>query len=180
MRISDTAVAELAGRHRQFLDFLAPRVESRDQAQEILQAAFLKAVEKGGSLRVEESAVAWFYRLLRNALVDHYRHRDAERRALERHPDGAMGDAGFEEEIERATCRCVLSVLDDVKPEYAYLLRRVDVEGEGIGDVARGLRLSPGNARVRLHRARVALRRLVELVCRTCATHGCFDCTCRV
>jgi RNA polymerase sigma-70 factor (ECF subfamily) len=179
--MSDTSLAWLASRHRQFLDFLTPRVGSREQAEEILQTAFLKAVEKGASLRLEESAVAWFYRLLRNTLVDHYRHQDAEHRALRaRHAHDATGEAGFDSEIERAACRCVLSVLDDVKPEHAALLRRVDVEGEAIGDVARASGLSAGTARVRLHRARAALRRQIKLVCRTCATHGCFDCTCRV
>ncbi|HEX9705707.1 MAG TPA: RNA polymerase sigma factor [Gemmatimonadales bacterium] len=178
--MSDTPLARLAGRHRQFLDFLTPRVGSRDQAEEILQTAFLKAVEKGASLRHEESAVAWSYRVLRNALVDHYRHQDAEHRALERHAHDSTGGAGLDAETEQAACRCVLSVLDDVKPEQAALLRRVDIGGEAIGDVARASGLSAGTARVRLHRAHAALRRQVELVCRTCATHGCFDCTCRV
>ena len=40
------------------LAFLAARVGSRDVAEEILQAAFVRAVEKGGSIREAESAVA--------------------------------------------------------------------------------------------------------------------------
>jgi RNA polymerase sigma-70 factor (ECF subfamily) len=33
--------------------------------------------------------------------------------------------------------------------------------------------------RVRLHRARRALGRQLTLSCRTCAEHGCFDCSCQ-
>ncbi|MGZ7100373.1 MAG: RNA polymerase sigma factor, partial [Candidatus Angelobacter sp.] len=35
------------------------------------------------------------------------------------------------------------------------------------------------NAAVRVHRARKALRRQVELPCGTCAEHGCLDCHCQ-
>ena len=39
--------------------------------------------------------------------------------------------------------------------------------------------MSQNNASVRLFRAREALRRQVVRCCRTCADHGCVDCTCR-
>ena len=60
----------LVASHREFLAFLEPRLPSRALAEEILQSAFVRAMEKGGALRDEESAVAWFYRVLRNALID--------------------------------------------------------------------------------------------------------------
>ncbi len=74
----------LVDNHRQFLAFLERRVESRADAEDILQDAFVRGLEKGGQLRDGESAVAWFYRLLRNAVVDHYRRRGAAGRALGR------------------------------------------------------------------------------------------------
>ena len=80
--LTPEVVDVLVERRRRFLQFLEPRVGSRAVAEELLQAAFVKVVERGSELRDGESAVAWFYRLLRNALVDFYRHRDAERRAI--------------------------------------------------------------------------------------------------
>jgi predicted RNA polymerase sigma factor len=41
--------ATLIASHRLFLSFLEQRVESLDAAEEILQAALAKAVEKGGA-----------------------------------------------------------------------------------------------------------------------------------
>ena len=38
--------------------------------------------------------------------------------------------------------------------------------------------LTPGNAGVRVFRAREALRKQVVRSCGTCAEHGCLDCTC--
>jgi RNA polymerase sigma-70 factor (ECF subfamily) len=59
-------------------------VGSREAAEDILQEAFVRGMGRADALREDESAVAWFYRLLRNAVVDHYRRRGAEERALAR------------------------------------------------------------------------------------------------
>lgn len=64
---ADGVLKRLVDNHRRFLAFLIPRVR-----EEILQSAFVRATEKQATIRDDESAVAWFYRLLRNALVDYY------------------------------------------------------------------------------------------------------------
>jgi len=73
MPISATALQRLSENHRQFLRFIERRVGSREAAEDILQDAFVRGLEKGGMLRNEESVVAWFYRVLRNGIVDYYR-----------------------------------------------------------------------------------------------------------
>src|SRR4249920_3664113 len=81
--LSPAAIQRLVDSHRQFLSFLQRRVESREVAEDILQSAFVRGLERGAEVRDEESAVAWFYRVLRNATIDHYRHRGSTDRALE-------------------------------------------------------------------------------------------------
>jgi hypothetical protein len=49
-----------------------------------------------------------------------------------------------------------------------------------VKDYAAEAGISSSNAGVRVFRAREALRRQVVLSCGTCATHGCFDCSCGV
>jgi len=44
--------------------------------------------------------------------------------------------------------------------------------------VAKELGITPNNLKVRRHRARQQLRERLEEVCRTCAKHGCLDCSC--
>ena len=58
------------------------------------------------------------------------------------------------------------------------VFRRVDLEGEAVNGAAQAIGITPNNAGVRLHRARKALLREVQRSCRTCATHGCLDCSC--
>lgn len=168
----------LVANHRQFLAFLEKRTANREDAEDMLQAAFVRALEKGGDVRDQESAVAWFYRLLRNALVDYYRHRGAAQRALE--VEQGSGESMVEDpELWNEVCRCVGELLPAIKPEYRELVRKVDLEDVSVADAARQIGISPNNASVRLHRARQALLKEVQRSCRTCADHGCLDCTCR-
>lgn len=169
----------LVENHARFLAFLERRVGSREVAEEILQEAFVRGIDRGGSLRAGESATAWFYRLLRNALVDHFRRRGAERRALdalaeEPEPVEAAPDA----ELLGTVCACVGSLVGTLKESYAEALRRVDLEGASVQSYASEAGITPNNAGVRLHRAREALRKQVMQSCGTCATHGCLDCHC--
>jgi RNA polymerase sigma factor (sigma-70 family) len=175
---ANPALQALLDNRRRFLDFLERRLGSRADAEDVLQGAFLRAVERGGDLRRGESAVAWIYRLLRHAIVDRRRAEAARGRALEAHAHQASAGGDAEAELRQEACRCVLALLPTLRAEYGHLLRRVDLEGEAVPQVARDLGLTANNAGVRLHRARRALLREVERTCRTCATQGCLDCHC--
>lgn len=175
--VSPAVARILATERARFVGFLEKRVGSRAAAEEILQDSLLKAIEKAGGIRDEERAVAWFYRVLRNAVSDWRAARGAER-AREGGDAAELAD-DLAAEAERELCQCVLSLAATLKPEYAEALRLVDVEELPIAELAASAGVTANNARVRLHRAREALRRSVELTCRTCAEHGCVDCTCR-
>jgi RNA polymerase sigma factor (sigma-70 family) len=171
--LSDT----LAEHHRRFLDFLVRRVGSEVLAEDILQDAYAKSIEKADSIRDNESVVAWFYQLLRNAVVDHYRRAGTEKKAraeLER-----ASDAHYEPELRDNVCTCVSAILPSLKPEYAEIVADVELRDRSIAEVAQEKGLTANNATVRLHRARSALRRRLIEVCGACSTHGCVDCTCR-
>src|SRR5262245_41042166 len=116
---SATAVlaAVLAGRE-QFLGFLERRMGGREAAEEILQAAYLKALERGATVEQEQSAVAWFYRLLRNAMIDHRRRRVIEERAIEQHRQEVQHETEIEDEpLHAAVCGCVKAIIPTLKPE---------------------------------------------------------------
>jgi RNA polymerase sigma-70 factor (ECF subfamily) len=120
-------IESLVQNHRRFLSFLERRVGSPALAEELLQSAYVRTLEKGGELQEGEGAVAWFYRLLRNALVDHYRRSAAESRALEREAQEAS--EAVEPELKQAICACIHDLLPALKPEYAELVRQVDLGG---------------------------------------------------
>lgn len=162
------------------LPCLRPKAcRSKEAAEDILQAAFVKSIEKGDSVRDEESVVAWFYRMLRNAIIDYYRHRASSERTaeslvhqLETHQEP---DDVFKGEI----CRCVLGLLESIKPEYRQAIETVDLKEGSLNDLAGTAGITSNNAAVRVHRAREALRKQVTVACGVCATHGCLDCHCQ-
>lgn len=169
----------LVDNHARFLEFLEKRVGRRDIAEEILQDAFVKSLEKGASLRETESVVAWFYRMLRNALADRARRRDAESRALERAAlEPIEEERALDDGIMGTVCQCVYGLLDTLKPDYAAIVRHVDVDGLPVAAFAEAEGITPNNASVRLFRAREALREQLVKCCGTCTEHGCFDCQC--
>jgi len=173
------AILALVESHRRFLAFLERRTGSRDEAEEILQQAFVKGIERAGEIRDEERAVAWFYRLLRNALADRWRERAVERRGealLARELADAVQPAP---EIANQLCLCFEPLLPTLKREHETILRRVDLEGMRPVEFATRNGITPNNAMVRLHRARRALRERLKGACRTCAEHGCLDCSCK-
>ena len=169
----------LVANHRHFLAFLERRVGSRAVAEDLLQDAFVRGIDRLPTLRRPEAATAWFYRALRNALVDHYRRQGAESRALAAAAlEGAVQADGDDEELHRLACSCIGELVNTLRPEYASAIRRVELEGVAVRDYAGEAGITPNNAAVRLHRARESLRRQVARSCGTCAEHGCEDCTC--
>jgi len=176
--LSSDTVATLVGNHREFLAFLQKRVGDRAVAEDILQEAFVRGLPKLESLQQEESAVAWFYRLLRNAVIDHYRRRAAGDRKLEAFATELEQHVEPEAEVRGVVCRCVGSLASTLKPEYAEALQRVELDGLAVKDYAQEAGITGNNAAVRVFRAREALRKQVTRSCGTCAEHGCLDCTC--
>ncbi len=175
--LSPEAVAQLVKGHKQFLAFLERRVESRAVAEDILQTAFTRGLERGAGVD-DEKVVAWFYRVLRNAVIDHYRQRSIAERAMEawarEFPDAQEPEAELQQEI----CQCLSSLLETLKPEYRQALQIVDLQEGTLKDLAQQSGITAENAAVRVHRARAALRRRIEQACGTCSVHGCLDCSC--
>ncbi|HET9751549.1 MAG TPA: sigma-70 family RNA polymerase sigma factor [Myxococcales bacterium] len=170
-------LAALAGQRRAFLSFLERRVGHREVAEDVLQEAFARSLDKL-PLESEESAVAWFYRVLRNAVIDHYRRSGSSERALAALSEKLDREVPVALDERDAVCRCVSRLSETMKPEYALALRRIDVDGVPVQEFAAEAGITPNNARVRVFRARETLRKRVVRWCGSCAERGCVDCTC--
>jgi RNA polymerase sigma-70 factor (ECF subfamily) len=173
---SAQVVATLVANHRAFLAFVERRVGNRDVAEEILQNAFVKNVEKFDT--VKETAIGWFYRVLRNAITDQHRRKAVADKRLESYASETAAIEDQDDELHRTVCKCVGELASTLKPEYAEALQRIEIDGVAVKDYADQVGISTSNAGVRVFRAREALRKQVARSCGTCADHGCLDCTC--
>lgn len=175
-RLPDPTLLErLVAERHQFLGFLQRRLGDRALAEDILQEAFARSATKLQQIDDRESAVAWFYRVLRNAVIDYRRRSAAAQRKLEQLEHEL---AGNEPELHGAVCQCVSGVARSLKPEYAQALQAVEVDGTAVKDFAAAAGISASNAAVRVFRARDALRRELARCCGSCADDGCRDCSC--
>lgn len=166
--------ALVASRAR-FVAFVQKRIDDPFLAEDIVQESLLKAIRSAPPLDDNERLTAWFYRVLNNAIVDTYRRRGVEkRRVTHEMPEVAEPDA----EEERNICACFQDLLPSLKPEYAEIISRLDLDGETPEAAAASLGITPNNLKVRRHRARQALRQRLEETCRMCAQGHCLDCDC--
>ncbi len=175
-------VRALTNEHARFLRFIRSRLGADGEAEDLLQNSLLRALQRGDELRRSERAVAWFYRVLRNAIADHYREKKSDHAAVEQlvmeisasGADGATPPADW----EAAVCACFRGLLRTLKPRYAEVLRRIDLEGESKAAVAKALKIRVATMDVVLHRARRALRERLEIFCGACSREQCLACAC--
>ena len=177
--VPQQALMKLIESRTRFLDFLRKRTDCAETAEDLLQNAFLKSLEKGGDIRDEESIVAWFYRVLRNSVADYYRQIGRNNHELggtladlDRHSTGTA-------EPQTQICECIHPLLETLKVEYREALRTIDLGDGSLADLASRAGITEGNAAVRIHRARDAMRKQVRLACGVCAEHHCVNCDCK-
>lgn len=171
--------AKLVAHHHDFLRFLIRRLGDASLAEEVLQEFYLRVVRRAATLRQSDSVLAWLYKVLRSTLIDHHRRETARRR---RESDFALlhalthGDG--DEEPAGRDYKCLYEVLPTLRPGYLDVLRRVDLCGAPPRKVAAELGIGANTVRVRLHRARQALKRALIQHCGDRAGRKCGDCAC--
>lgn len=166
------------------LSFLRKQGVDDGVAQDLFQQSVLRAVEHQSSLRRREDAVAWFYSILRHALVDYLRKRAVESRGKKAYSEALIhsghGKVSPVEEVAANPCCCAYAILPSLRPSHAELIRRIDLGGESSKTVAQDLAMTRNNVRVRLHRARQVLRARLVAFCGRCCERDCRDCMCDV
>lgn len=165
----------LADQRARFLSFIRRRIESPEIAEDILQTSYLRAAEHIAELRDPARSIAWFYRLLRNAIIDHYRRSATSAKVL---ADESPLNSPAEPVRHANTCPCATRELAHLNKNYAHALEEVEMQGFSVQSFAATEKISPGTASVRLHRARKALAARLQAICGSCSGTGCFDCTC--
>ena len=160
----------------EFVGFARRRINNPELAADAVQDSLLKALRAADQIRDEENAKAWFYRILRRTIIDLYRRRDARDRALSEIEREVNSPPDVDE--ERIVCACMERLLPRMTPQYADLIRQLDLNEESPDAVAAGLGITKNNLNVRIHRARQQLKQRLEENCRVCAKHGCLDCHC--
>jgi RNA polymerase sigma factor (sigma-70 family) len=176
--IEEAVIVALREGHREFLRFLGRRTRNIDEAEDILQDFYLKAIRSARTIKEPGTLKGWLAQVLRRTLIDYYRRASVRKTARQR-LESAEGSAMLiDDDAERAVCNCLYRLLPAMPAEYSQLIWQVDLLGQPRSKVAKRFGISANNLEVRLHRARRALREALTRSCTTCPTQGFWNCAC--
>jgi RNA polymerase sigma-70 factor (ECF subfamily) len=135
-------------------------LRNREDAEEAVQEALIRAWRSRDSCRSQASRLAWLVQITRNEALRLAERR--QRRQASEIPDdtpdshaSAAADTGIDRTIDSVATEQALRVL---RPEERTLIHLRYVEDLTQGQVAARLGVPEGTVKVRLHRARARLR----------------------
>ncbi len=167
------AYRELVRRYeRPIFSLIYRMVRNREQAEDLSQETFVKALNAIESYRPEYKFSSWIFKIANNVAIDHLRRRELETLSLDGSPHaltpeaiqasalqlGDRQETALEEleakelggEIERA--------IAGLRPEYRTCILLRHVEGRPYEEIATMLGLPLGTVKTYIHRARGELR----------------------
>lgn len=166
--------------------FAAGRVRDHAIAHDLVQETFLAAIKAREKFAGRSSERTWLFGILRNKITDYYRKQGREvlledLGAVLPEEEGAFGSGGpakdgwvaklapkawetpeeslVSKEFQEILKRCLSALPERVA--RVFWLREVD--GVASEEICKDLEVSPNNVWVMLHRARMGLRRCLEV-----------------
>ena len=152
-------------------------VQDASLAEDLTQDAFLRAQQAWGTFRGEAPERIWLLRITRNVCLDYLRSPRSRARdmiSLESGPDAAPGaelvgkepPLSVEQAVRQAEMTgCVQEFVLSLPETLRTPLILHDVEGFTNAEIAQVLACSLDAAKMRLHRARARLRKMMEAHC---------------
>ncbi len=171
------AYRELVRRYeRPIFSLIYRMVRNREQAEDLSQETFVKALNAIESYRPEYKFSSWIFKIANNVSIDHLRRRELDTLSLDGSPHaltpeaiqasalqlGDRQETALEEleakelggEIERA--------IATLRPEYRSCILLRHVEGRPYEEIATMLDLPLGTVKTYIHRARSELRQALS------------------
>lgn len=137
-------------------------LQNPDDADDLVQDAFLRALERISTFDVSRAFEPWFTRLLVNLGLD-WRRKQQVRRTEAHDPEMLPGGSRPDREAERSELRSSLQQAMEKLPERQRLVVTLfEVDGYSTEEVAGMLKVSQVTVRWHLHQARKTLRELLK------------------
>jgi RNA polymerase sigma-70 factor (ECF subfamily) len=157
---------DLYARHRAGIRRYLARMVGDADADDLLQDVFERAQAATHDARPSSG---WLYRIARNAALDVLRGRAVREReaTAQAFHDEAPSETPHDDLARTRTRSCILGLIDLLPPGQRDIVRLTELRGLSDREAAERLGVTVGSAKIRLHRARRALRELMECECRT-------------
>lgn len=144
------------------------------EASDLAQTVFLKVSQSLDSFRGESSLSTWIYRIATNTAYDHASSSPVRQKIAELLLDDDASVDDFpdsrsqvtdQEYIRREMTACIRGVVDQLPENYRTVLLLSEFEEISNAEISAILNISLDTVKIRLHRARTALRSAMECHC---------------
>ena len=147
----------------QLYNFAQWLTQNRDEAEDLVQETYTKALKGFSSFQLGTNFRAWMYRILRNTFLTS---RTGLRVTMTVPLDPEQGEAELAVEnqtpetilMKRSDSQLILSAIDDLPVHYREALLLCEVEEMSYQEIAETLSIPVGTVMSRLSRARRTLR----------------------
>lgn len=151
---------------------------NREDAMELTQETFLRAIESGREFRGQADVFTWLYRIATNLAISHYR-KFGKRRPLSlddpfnspdeesgRGPRLASPRAGpLDAAMASETQQRIMEALDHLDPDHRAVVILRDIEDLDYAEISEIVGVPVGTVKSRIHRGRMILReKLKDLI----------------
>jgi len=149
------AFSDLVRLHQRRVFRLAGRFfRKHEDVEDVAQETFLTAWRKLGTYKAKAPFEHWITRVCLNCCYGRLRRQKPATLPIEQDVEAQGADPDARLEVER--------LLRELKPEERFILLLLDGEGWSVAEIANRLGWTAVNVKVRAHRARKKLRRLLE------------------
>ena len=167
------AYRELVRRYeRPIFSLIYRMVRNREQAEDLSQETFVKALNAIESYRPEYKFSSWIFKIANNVSIDHLRRRELDTLSLDGSPHALTPEAiqasalqlGDRQETAREELEAkelggeIEQAISTLRPEYRACILLRHVEGRPYEEIATMLDLPLGTVKTYIHRARGELR----------------------
>src|SRR5215831_11423184 len=102
--IEEAVIISLREGHREFLRFVSRRTQNFEDAEDILQDFYLKAIRSARTIKEQGALKGWLAQVLRRTVTDHYRRASVRKTALQRLQVSEGSVLKIDDDAERAVC----------------------------------------------------------------------------
>jgi RNA polymerase sigma-70 factor, ECF subfamily len=171
--------ARLFAEHRESVRNQLLRLVPQHEVDDALQEVFVKAARALPKFRGDATVATWLHQITRRTALDHLRsrhhHEQQHTTALAVQHESCGSKRGSpapsvpaeapQRLVKAEMCGCIREFIGRLSFEYAEVLRLKDIDGLTNAQISDNLGISLDAAKIRLHRARVAMRALVNEDC---------------
>lgn len=137
-------------------------VNNEEEAQDVLQEAFISAFNNLSSYRQESAFGAWLKRIVVNKAINHI-----SKRKTERFPEDDRWDVKLEEEVDPFegfpfTIEKVMAAIEALPDGYRTVLSLYLLEGYDHGEIALIMGITESTSKSQFNRSKKKLKELLE------------------